>query len=334
MTTSTVRPPRRRGSGAHPAIARRRSRVRRARQGRAALMAATALGLAAVGSWLAAGPALTVTDTRVSDYPGPDAGPLRAAVAQAAERGGSLLSPPVGAIRRAAQTDPWVSDVIVQRDWPTGLVVEVIPAEPAAIGVTASGRMLVSADGRSMGPAGSRRGLPQVRVDARAPLALGARVPRSSRATVAFVAALDPGTAARVRDMHMDHGLVIGRLTRGPQIRAGTPGAMPAKAASLMAVLAQVSASEQRAARYIDVSVPAHPALGGPDADPALTRGTAPARPAAAPDASARTAPADPAATDATGAAVAQAATTPTATAAADAMPSPSAAPTSTSSTR
>lgn len=319
MTTSTVRPPGRRDSGAHPAIARRRSRVRRARRGRAALMAATALGLAAVGSWLAAGPALTVTGTRVSDYPGPDPGPLRTAVAAAADRGGSLLSPPVGAIRRAAQTDPWVADVIVHRDWPTGLVVEVIPAEPAAIGVTAAGRMLLSEDGRSMGPAGGRRGLPHVRVAVPAPLPLGARVPRSARAAVAFVAALDPATAARVRDMHMDHGLVIGRLTRGPQVRAGTPGSMPAKAASLMAVLTQVSAAEQRSARYVDVSVPAHPALGGPDADPEPTRATQPAPPDAA---------------DATNAAAPAPAATPVAPAAADAMPSASAAPTSTSTTR
>lgn len=293
--TTTAPPTRRGGPGAHPAIAKRRTRVRRVKRARVVGVAAGVAAGVGLGVFLAVGPVLTVTGVGVTDYPGPNSAPLRAAVAEAASRGGSLLSAPVGDIRRAALTDPWVADVVVHRDWPTGLSVEVIPSHPVAVGVTrGGGTMLLSADGRSMGPAKvATSQLARVRVPVAAPLPLGAPVPASARAPIAFVAALDPQLAARITDIRQTHGLVIARLRGGPELRAGTPGDMAAKAAAVMAVLDQVSDAEQASARYLDVSVPDHPALGGPNADPKLTRGVVEA-PAPAPAPAAPTAPATP----------------------------------------
>lgn len=224
--------------------------------------------------------------------------------------------------------------MIVSRDLPTGLVVEVVPARPVAVGVPRSGApMLVSRDGRSMGPVPPGTTLGRIAVPVQGTLPLGAALPRASRAPVAFLAALPEADAARVRGLSVRHGLVIGRLTGGPQVRAGTPGNMTAKAASLSAVLAQVTDADQRSARYVDVSVPDHPALGGPDADPAITRGTreqprrAPAAPAGV--------PADPAAATATTPATpAPAATPQTGPSAGTPAVTPNAGATSTSSTR
>ncbi len=291
--------PRPRATRAHPAIARRRSRVRRAAHGRLGLRIAGAAALAAFGYWLAVGPLMTVSGVTLSGYPGPDPSRVTALIDQAASRGGSLLAPPVGDIRRAAQADPWIKDVIVSRDLPTGIVVQVVPARPVAVGVPRAGApMLVSRDGRSMGPVPPGTTLGRIAVPSPATLPLGAALPKASRAPVAFIAALPEEDAARVRGLTVRHGLVEGRLTRGPQLRAGTPGNMAAKAAALSAVLAQVNDSDQRAAQYVDVSVPDHPALGGPNADPTITRGTR-EQPRKAP-ATAQSVPSDPAAPTAT----------------------------------
>ncbi|MCC6832229.1 MAG: hypothetical protein IT200_12855 [Thermoleophilia bacterium] len=248
----------------HPAIARRRRAVR-GLPTRAELVALAAAGLACgvAGYWLATGPVLSVHGVRASGYDRPDEAALEAALTRAADRGGSLLAPPVGTIRRAAVTFPWVADVYVARDWPVGLVVQVTPARPVAIGVPAHGaRVLVNTRGQVMGPAKGVGGLPRIVMPGAAPEA-GRRIPAGARAALQLVKFSTPQTAARFRKLRIERGRLVGLLVNGPELRLGTPTQLRAKALAIEAVLTDASAEEEREATYLDVSVPDHPALGG-----------------------------------------------------------------------
>ena len=291
--TRPARPPR-----PHPAIARRRRAVRGLpSRGEAIALGAVGLACAIVGYWLATGPVLSVHGTRVSGYDRPDATALQAAVADAADRGGSLLSPPVGAIRRRAITFPWVKDVYVARDWPVGIVVQIIPAEPIAIGVPTRGpRVLISSRGLVMGPAKGVRGLPRLVIPGAAPEE-GQQIPAGARAALSLVKFSTPATAARFRKLRIEGGQLVGLLANGPELRLGAPTRIRAKAIAIEAVLLYANPEEKRTATYIDVSVPDHPALGGvvPIPDPVVVPEPAPAP---APTAPADGAATDPAATD------------------------------------
>lgn len=258
----------------HPAIARRRRAVRGLpSRGEVVALAAVGLACGVVGYWLATGPILSVHGVRVSGYDRPDEDVLRAAVAEGADRGGSLLAPPVGAIRRRAVTFPWVEDVYVARDWPVGLVVQVTPARPIAIGVPARGpRVLINARGQIMGPAKGVGGLPRLRMPGTAPEA-GRQIPAAARPALQLIRFSTPETAARFRQLRIEGGRLVGLLANGPELRLGTPTELRAKALAIEAVLIDASAEEERQASYLDVSVPDHPAMGGlvaiPDPVPA-----------------------------------------------------------------
>lgn len=263
---SAARGSRPRSGRPHPHIARRRRAVRRQRHAsgaRLALAGAAALGCAFAGWWLATGPVLAVRDVRIRGYDRGDAPQLREALADAAGRGGSLIVPPVGSIRRTAVRFPWVADVVVHRDLPAGLTVQIVPAAPAAVLVPArGGPVLVSPAGLVMGPAGARDGLARIRVRGEAP-AVGARVPAAARAPLTFALALDPSVSGRVRGLALARGAVTGRLASGPELRLGPPVQMRAKAMALEAIVRGVRPSDVARAGYVELSEPDHPALGG-----------------------------------------------------------------------
>ena len=307
MTTTRSAPrPRRTAAGRpHPAMARRRREVRGIpERGTLLLGGAVGLACAALGYWLATGPMLSVQSVRVSGYDRPDAATLTAAVDRAGDRGGSLLAPPIGAIRRQAIRFPWVEDVTLARDWPLGLVAQVIPAEPLAIGVPTRGaRVLINNRGQVMGPAGKRGGLPRVTIPGAAP-EVGAAVPAGVDAALRFVRLSAPKTANRFQALKLVNGRLTGRLRNGPLLVIGTPTRLRDKALALQAVLNWASAEDEHNATYIDVSVPERPALGSMDpealkaqVDAARIARTASTTAAAA---STNTPTADPAATDAT----------------------------------
>lgn len=250
----------------HPALARRRRAVRRARHletGKLVVYGLGGLACAAVGFWLATGPLLSVRGVHISGYPRSDAPQLEAAVTAAAHRGSSLLSPPVGAIRRTATGFPWVQDVVVHRDWPVGLAVEIIPASPAAVVVPSRGTpQLVSRRGLVMGPAtGHMAGLGRLRIAGDAP-APGTALPDATRAPMTFLLALEPEVAARVRGLRLHGGDVTGRLSNGVRLELGSPSRMVVKAGALTALLRTVTSTDMAATTYINLSVPEHPARG------------------------------------------------------------------------
>jgi cell division septal protein FtsQ len=301
--------------GPHPALDRRRRDVERARgrNRRLAMVAGvTGLGCAIVGYWLATGPLLGVRDVRVSQYDRADAPALRAAVAAAADRGGSLLVPPIADIRAAAIRFPWVEDVTVARDLPLGAVVQVRTATPVGVAVPARGApVLVNRRGQVMGPAAGARGLPRFRVPGAAP-APGADVPRAANPAMRLILLSRPATAARFRNLRMQGGNLVGVLPGGVVLRLGPPTRLPAKARSLQAVLDWLAATPAvaREATYLDLAIPEHPALGTGPLPAAGTASSTATGTAVAPATGAQ-ATADPAAQGATQAGVAPAATAP-----------------------
>jgi hypothetical protein len=63
--------------------------------------------------------------------------------------------------------------------------------------------------------------------------------------------------------MRVERGEIVGKLVGGPRLVAGPPERLTAKAAALSAVVHYLSPEDQRAASYIDLSVPERPAVGG-----------------------------------------------------------------------
>jgi cell division protein FtsQ len=256
----------RRPSRSHPAVVARRRRIARARgrERRAlVLIGAGALAALALIWWLASGPLLAVGDVSVRGYDRGDRAALVAAIDEAAS-GGTVVSPPVDEIRRAAAAFPWVASVSVQRDWPRGLAVEVATARPvAAVSGPGAPAAVVSEEGRVLGPVPEGAGLGWVRLPAPPPPA-GYALPEADRAALAFLAAAPPEAARRVRRLAVDStGAMSGLIDGGPVLRLGRPDDLTAKARALALVLQQVPPEDLQAAAYIDLRIPRRPAIGG-----------------------------------------------------------------------
>jgi cell division septal protein FtsQ len=240
-------------------VARDRGRKRR----RIVLAAIGGAVCVLAGYWLATGPVLTINNVHVVGYSGPDASQLKAAISSVASKGGSLISPPVGNIAEVAQRFPGVQTVHVSRDWPLGLEVRVVPASTAAI-VRAPGQsaVIVSERGLVMGPV--PRHLASASIVLTPPIPGFAQpLPVWGIDVLRFLDVLHTATRDRVQDLALSQGQLTAQLTNGPALILGTVDQLPAKAAAINAVLANISAATLRQAPYLDVTVPDRPALGG-----------------------------------------------------------------------
>jgi cell division septal protein FtsQ len=245
-------------------MARRRREIARARGRRRRSAALLAMGTAALvlfAYWLATGPLLATSGVSVTGYDRPDRAELVAAVTRAAGEG-TILAPADGEVAAVARRFPWVESVSTARDWPRGMAVRVTEATPAAVASFGDQAVLVSAGGRVLGPVDGRAGVGWLRL-AVAPPPAGADVPDGARPAVAFIAAAGPEVGPRVRQLQLAaDGTWVGRLTGGPDLRLGSGERMAAKAAALGLVLADLSAEDEAAAAYIDLSSPERPAVG------------------------------------------------------------------------
>ncbi len=264
MSSSRPAPGRPARERPHPALAERRRAIARAqgkRRRSGVLLLIGAAVAAAFVYWIATGPLLAVHDVRMGGYEREDKGELMSALERAAGTG-TILQPAIGEMQEAADAFPWVESISVARTWPRGLVVDVTEAEPVAVAAFGDQAVLVSAAGRVLGPREGSPGLGWMRLDA-APPAPGATLPDEARAGLAFMAAAPPEVAARVRALSLGRdGALTARLTDGPPLRLGPPERLAAKASALALVLSSVSAADQQAATYIDLTFPERPALG------------------------------------------------------------------------
>ena len=122
--------------------------------------------------------------------------------------------------------------------------------------------MLVTADGRVLGPAPARGGLARVRLSGPAPPE-GARITEAdARLSLQLVRALPAALSGRLRELRVEGGQLLGSLAGGPQLRLGPPDDIAVKAQALTVVLDHLTPDEERTATYLDVSVPERPALG------------------------------------------------------------------------
>ncbi len=174
----------------------------------------------------------------------------------------TMVRPPVQRMREELVARfPQIADVHVAREWPRTVRVQVDLARPGAVLEVRGGRsLLVSPAGRVLGE-GARRGLPTIDVPT-APR--GDRVGGSAqRSALAFLAALDPSTAARVKDLRLARGALRARLAGGPELRLGPPERLAEKALVLDAVVGNADPADLARATYLDLSVPERPTMGG-----------------------------------------------------------------------
>jgi len=176
----------------------------------------------------------------------------------------SMLSVNPAAVAVAIASLPRVKAAYVDRAFPNTLTIKVVPERAVAIAPTGSGRVVLAASGRVLGPVtGGSMGLPLV---AAAPSDLPGPGGTVSAPGVIAELAL---ASARSKSLHFaaigygQDGLV-GRTAQGAEIRVGDGDQLGVKLKVARSVLRRAGQDVQ----YVDVTVPAAPVLreGAPDA--------------------------------------------------------------------
>lgn len=164
-----------------------------------------------------------------------------------------LLFVDTGAIARRVEQMPWVARASVQRDLPGTLRIVIREYTPTAFVRAGSGVMLVAANGRVFARATtSPPGAVEIR-GVRRPPAVGDQLSPPDAASV--VAHLPPALAHSVAAVDVTTGLTLD-MNGGGEIRLGDSTRLADKAASALAVIAQLNGTTYS---YIDVSLPQRP---------------------------------------------------------------------------
>ena len=218
-------------------------------------------------------PIFTIDRVTVVGATGSARDAIRAKAIQAASSG-SLLTVNPQAVADAVASMPLVRSVHVDRAFPHELRITVVAEHPAAIIETGTSRYLIARSGRVMGDAGKRSQLPLLTTRAAAVPAAGEALPPSTLDQVHLAAAL-----LDHRDVHVtliaDTGAgLTARLAGGTQLRLGDGLDLDRKlvvAATLLKKRPRGYDGEPLKLKYLDVSVPDHPVLRGPQLDPGTT---------------------------------------------------------------
>jgi len=249
-------------------VRRRMVAAEKGRRRRTVLLFVIAAAAATAGGWwVLTGPPGRITSVEVTGYEGPRKAVVTETIRRVAERG-NVVAPPVEQLRQAMAAFPWVEDLHVERALPKGISVVVVAATAGLVAVPDVGPpMLVSASGRVLGPVPRRApGVPRVRVGDM-DLSVGSKLSDPVVTSGLILSAqLTPKVARRLLALREVRGALVGRLAAGPEVRFGLMQDLAAKAESLDLVLGQLSADEERAAVYIDLSVPWFPAVGDREA--------------------------------------------------------------------
>lgn len=270
----------------HPRMHARRRGVAaaRVRVRRTAVLTGIA-GVAALAAmwWILTGPAVAIRSVTVKGYTRPDVAVLDAYV-QRATSTGTMLDLPIEELRSQLRQFPWVAEVLVERDWPTGIRVDIIQAQPALV-VRAGSRPagVLAHDGRLLGGAtgvAAVGSLPRLQVTAM-PERIGGELRRpEERAAATFVGTLPEIPGNRLASIAVNaNGGLVGRMASGLELRLGTAEMMEQKALAVAAVLPLLGPGERGGEHYLDVRLPRNPAhgkvsLGGPTGGPAPGRAT------------------------------------------------------------
>jgi cell division protein FtsQ len=253
-----------------PFVSRRRKRrtKRRGRSGRGhsissvtvrrTIAGALATVLLVAGAlWLRDSALFSVEKVDVSGLSGPAAPRVAAALRDTAD-GMSTLHVDQGKLRRSVADYPQVRDLEISRKGAHELRVHVVEWVPIGA-VTAGGRRIpVAADGTLLAGLTTARALATVPVS-RVPSGRRLRDDRGLEGVELLATAPAPLRARITRVSVGARGLAV-TMRQGPDLYFGTPDRLDAKWLAAAGVLADADA---RGARYVDLTVPEHPAAGG-----------------------------------------------------------------------
>lgn len=162
-------------------------------------------------------------------------------------------------VEESLAADPRVASAEVVRDLPAGLTIRIRERRPVAWVRVPGGAALVAADGTVL----ERRARPPARLplvgEAEAAPPAGAPVPRLGPG-LAAAAALPPAVRRQVAEAVARDGRLVLVLRSGARALLGTPESLDAKASALRSLL-RWSAASGVALDYVDLRVPAAPAV-------------------------------------------------------------------------
>lgn len=174
--------------------------------------------------------------------------------------GESLFRLAPGDIEEALRRNPWVAEVVVEREWPSTLVLRVTERTPVGWAQGSGGqRVLVAGDGTVLSAA---EGKPD-RLPSLGSLELSL-VPGSlyagPRPVLAVAASFAPELRRQVAGLRVGESGVNLRLRVGGTVLYGPASSTDAKNAALVSILRQVRREGLRI-EYVDVRLPSAPAL-------------------------------------------------------------------------
>lgn len=219
-----------------PRIAARRRQVQEGRARRSLGRVIRVLGVGATGAaawWMITSPLFSVSSVSVD---GASQAPITELVTEAgAGVGTPLVHVDTARVEEVIESDRWVIEANVARDWPDGLAVSVTERVPVVHVQTTEEVLTVAVDGTILGSSATIDGGPYPVIDARA---LDIGTPSEDPAMVGairFLAALRPQLDLGATGYFGPEGLVA--RVAGFDVRVGGPDRPEDKAAALRVVL-------------------------------------------------------------------------------------------------
>ncbi|HET9672016.1 MAG TPA: FtsQ-type POTRA domain-containing protein [Actinomycetota bacterium] len=223
---------------------------------RRAVPVAVSLLVAAAAVAASYSPIFAARDLRIASPPVPRGEVLALA---GIDRGTNVFHLDTGEVERRLEADPRVLEATVTTSLPSSLRIAITPRRPVA--VAGSPAALIGADGIAIGPVGSTTSeLPILRGD-------------DLRLAASAAAAMSPALRRAVEAIAIrpDGGISV-RLEVGFTADLGAPSELPAKAASLAAILRWATAEGVRVVSA-DVTVPGSPTARLADGETAVPSG-------------------------------------------------------------
>jgi cell division protein FtsQ len=179
--------------------------------------------------------------------------------------GESLVTVDTDTVERQLSALPSVRGARVDRAFPHGLRVVVVPERPVAVLRSGRAAWVLSGSGRVIRgiESNTNRRLPRIWLAAGAVFEPGATlaIPAASKALRA-IASLPAQFPVQVRTARTAGDSVVLALSIGMEVRLGSADDLDAKVASAAAVLRGLSDSELTEFDYLDVSLPERPVAG------------------------------------------------------------------------
>jgi cell division protein FtsQ len=209
-------------------------------------------------AWFRHSSFVAVENVKVEGVSSADRDRVTAALTDAA-KGMSTLDVDAGKLASAVSGFPTVASVTADPSFPHGLTVHVIERTPVLVASDGDRRVPVAADGSLLpGAETGRSNLPVLKVDQ---IPAGGGLGGEALDEAHVIASAPKPLAPLIEGVTTTHGYgTVVTLHRGIDLRFGSPSKSTQKWAAAAAVLADPKVTSLR---YVDVRVPARPAIGG-----------------------------------------------------------------------